>query len=339
MKLSMQEVAKEAGVSAATVSRIINGNGIVASDKREKVLQIITREAGKNRSVDQRKKRRARHIGLLFLSGSEFDFRTLGIKVLNIANHLPQGYDFHIYSPSFNAHQVESNFLRGELDGLFLIGHNAEDRFFTFLLNRIPHVWLNSHQLEGEKAVSLMGNEFAGKIAANYLIEHNCKRPAVLSFQTLHIGLLDRISGFEVNCFIHKRQARKIELDLAKEKSYSDPIPGEGADIETKIKKALDLIPPKEFPDGIFSPEEALTPYLYRVFQQKKIRKYPRVISCNYTPGYLRGLYPRPASIDLHPETQVKLAIDELINRIEGKNPRPDNVASFIQPELIPGED
>ena len=108
---------------------------------------------------------------------------------------------------------------------------------------------------------------------------------------------------------------------------------------EAKIKKALDLIPPKEFPDGIFSPEEALTPYLYRVFQQKKIRKYPRVISCNYTPGYLRGLYPRPASIDLHPETQVKLAIDELINRIEGKNPRPDNVASFIQPELIPGED
>ena len=68
------------------------------------------------------------------------------------------------------------------------------------------------------------------------------------------------------------------------------------------------------------------------------MKKYPVVISCNHTTGYLAGLYPRPASIDLHPETLVKLAIDELINRIEGGAPRPDNIATIVQPELIPGE-
>lgn len=63
-----------------------------------------------------------------------------------------------------------------------------------------------------------------------------------------------------------------------------------------------------------------LTPYLYRFFLRKKMKRYPAVISCNHTPGYLAGLYPRPASIDLHPETLVKLALDELVNRIEAKS-------------------
>ena len=104
------------------------------------------------------------------------------------------------------------------------------------------------------------------------------------------------------------------------------------------LRTASAAFPAREFPDGIFSPEEVLTPCLYRVFLRERRQSYPLVISCNPTPGWLAGLYPRPASIDLHPETLVKLAIDELLNRIEGKPPRPDNIAAVVQPELVPGE-
>ena len=337
MKLTMKEIAEQAGVSPATVSRVLNGNADVALEKREKVMQFVAAESEKKRWIRHRKKHKIHRIALLLLSGSRFDIRNVGSKIINIADQLPDNYEFQVCSPRVNAHRLESQFLHGELDGLLLSGHQVEDPFLAFLLEKIPHVWLNSFQLQGQQAVSLMGNEFAGKIAAGYLIGHHCRRPAVISYTSRNIGLSDRINGFIAACYLQKVPGSEIALKLAC--GNADELPGQGTILESALRTALDRIPAKDFPDGIFSPEEVLTPFLYRIFIQKKLTKYPRVISCNHTPGYLAGLYPRPASIDLHQETVVKLAIDELINRIEGGVPRPDNIAAVVQPQLIPGED
>ena len=337
MKLTMKEIAEQAGVSPATVSRVLNGNADVALEKREKIMQFVAAASEKKRWIRHRKKHKIHRIALLLLSGSRSDIRNVGSKIINIADQLPDNYEFQVCSPRVNAHRLESQFLHGELSGLLLSGHRVEDPFLAFLLDKIPHVWLNSFQLKGQPAVALMGNEFAGKIAAGYLIGHHCRRPAVISYINSNIGLADRINGFIAACYLQKVPGREIALKLPR--GIADEQPGQGAILESALRTALDRIGAKDFPDGIFSPEEVLTPFLYRVFMQKKLKKYPRVISCNYTPGYLAGLYPRPASIDLHPETVVKLAIDELINRIEGGVPRPDNIAAVVQPQLIPGED
>lgn len=338
MKLTMREIAAQADVSPATVSRVLNGNGEVSPDKRERVMQVLAAENQKKRWVNQRKKRRTKHIGLLLLSGSRLDIRAVGTKIINITEQLSNDYDFKIYPSPVNARLIEMQFLRGELDGLLISGHQIKDMFLAILLEKVPHVWMNSHYLNDKQVVSLMGNEFAGKIAANYLLQHHCQKPAVLVWESDNIGLKDRISGFIVNCFLQKKQAAEIPVKIPQLPGGADCILKNGALIEDCIRNAVNRIPENEFPDGIFSPEEIFTPYLYRMFAKERQKKLPLVISCNHTPGYLAGLYPRPASIDLHPETLVKLALDELINRIEGGSPRPDNIATVVQPELIPGE-
>ena len=338
MNVTMKEIAVQAGVSAATVSRVVNGNAPVDPEKREKVLRILADETASKHWVRHRARSRTRHIALLLLPESKFDFQAVGIKVLTVADLLPRGYELQVYSAKVNAHRIESRFLHGELDGLFLCGHHIEDPFLAFLLEKIPNVWLNSYQLDGQRAVSLMGNEFAGKIAADYLVGHGCRRPAVITITNQNIGLADRISGFKVNCFLHNRAALEIPLKLHGHSLDLEDQLRAGAILEPAVRQALDKFSRKEFPDGFFLPEELLTPRLYRYFMQNKMKKMPVVISCNHTPSYLAGLFPRPASIDLHPEMVVKLAIDELINRIEGKPPRPDNIATIVQPELIPGE-
>ena len=338
MNVTMKDIALRAGASPATVSRVINGNAPVDPEKREKILRVMADETAGRHWIRHRKRYRTRHIALLLLPESRFDIRTVGTKILSIADLLPERYDFQICSARVNAHRIEAQFLHGELDGLLLSGHQVKDYFLSFLLEKIPHVWLNSFQREGQQAVSLMGNEFAGKIASDYLLGHHCRRPAVISCKSHNSGLTDRIRGFKANCFLHDSSAPEIPLDLTEDPVHSDGLLRYSEHLESAISKAFEKIQPKEFPDGIFSPEEVLTPALYRVFMRKRMKKFPLVISCNYTPGYLAGLFPRPASIDLHPETLVKLAIDELINRIEGGAPRPDNIATIVQPELIPGE-
>mgnify|MGYP001138786618 CR=1 FL=1 len=41
-KVTMKDVAAAAGVSVAAVSRVMNGSGYVAPDKREAILQAIS---------------------------------------------------------------------------------------------------------------------------------------------------------------------------------------------------------------------------------------------------------------------------------------------------------
>ena len=62
------------------------------------------------------------------------------------------------------------------------------------------------------------------------------------------------------------------------------------------------------------------------------------VVSCNHTPEYLAGLYPRPASIDLGNRMLAELALDELLRRISGAPGRADHVAVIATPQLVPGE-
>jgi len=90
--------------------------------------------------------------------------------------------------------------------------------------------------------------------------------------------------------------------------------------------------------DGLFSPEERLTALFYRVLTRRGGGVTIPVVSCNHTPEYLAGLYPRPASIDLGNRMLAELALDELLRRISGAPGRADHVAVIATPQLVPGE-
>lgn len=337
MNLTMKDVAAKAGVSAATVSRVVNGNETVSPEKREKVMKILS--AGSGYGVMGKKKRGVvKYIGFLMLPGSGSDVRSVTRKILTVAECLPRKFALCIFPRDVPPLEIESQFLRGSLSGLLLSGHYIGEQRLLNTLDKIPHVWLNSYRILKNEPVVLMGNEYAGKLAANYLAELRCRRPAVLCLENANPGLSARIVGFQVNCFLRKLPFCEIPLTLPERTPDSESLLPGVAILEKAIENAFEKIAKNRFPDGIFSPEEELTPILYRWFLKKRLRKIPPVVSCNHVPEYLAGLYPRPASIDLHPETLARLAVDELMLRIDGGQARPDNVAVVIQPQLIPGE-
>jgi DNA-binding LacI/PurR family transcriptional regulator len=338
MRLTMKDVAAKAGVSAATVSRVVNGNENVSPEKREKVMKILSASLGCG-VIGKKKRAPVKYVGFLMLPGSGSDMRSISKKILTVAECLPRKFALIIFPRNITPTELESKFLRGTLSGLLLSGHYIGDqRLLLNALDKIPHVWLNSYQIFQNEPVVLMGNEYAGKLAANYLADLHCRRPAVLRLKNANPGLSARIAGFQANCFLKKLPFCEISLILPERKPDAESLLPNSADIEKSIENAFEKNAKNPFPDGFFSPEEELTPFLYRYFLKKRIKKIPPVISCNHIPEYLAGLYPRPASIDLHPETLARLAIDELMLRINGGQPRPDNVAVVIQPQLVPGE-
>lgn len=326
---TVKEIAERAGVSPATVSRVVNGTGSVAPDKRERVLSVLE-EWNEERPPRQAAGRKTKNICALLPTRPESDSNAVLRKLAALAGQMRPNWNLVLLPPGILPLELEARHLRGELAGLLLIGHTAESPELLQALRRIPHVWLNSHRGGGNSTV-LMGNEFAGRIAARYLMDAGCGEFTVLSVPSLNPGLPGRISGFRFELFAAEKSCETIELALPPGRNGLEECTDE------ELEQSLENVLPS-LKNGLFSPEERLTALLYRAFARRKAGPPPLLVSCNHTAEYLAGLYPRPATIDLGPRMLAELALKELLRRISGEAPRADHIAVIVTPQLVPGD-
>ena len=81
-RMTVYDIAKEAGVSASTVSRVLTGNGPVNEKKRELVLQILEKHEFRPSSVARSlKERRSRTIGFIVPDITNPFFSTMYLDV------------------------------------------------------------------------------------------------------------------------------------------------------------------------------------------------------------------------------------------------------------------
>lgn len=175
---TVKEIAERSGVSPATVSRVMNGSGSVTAGKRERVLAVL--EALGGTRPQRRGGSRSMNIGILLSDSPESDSHAILQKLAFLAGQMRQHWNLLLLPAGILPQELEARHLRGELAGLFLVGH-ADSPELIRALRRIPYVWLNSHHSCGTDPTVLMGNEFAGRIAARYLKDAGCSRFLLLS--------------------------------------------------------------------------------------------------------------------------------------------------------------
>ena len=261
MPYTVKEIGRVAGVSPATVSRVMNGSGNVTAEKREQVLAVIERLTGSRPAP--RSGSRVSSIGVILPKDPGCDPRTVLQKLSVLAARMPHRWNLLLLPPDTLPAELESRRLRGELAGILLFGHAADSPELAAVLTRLPHIWLNSHRCGDSDRTTLMGNEFAGRIAARYLLENRCRRCAVLSAPSDNPGFAGRISGFRFELFAEEAPCTTIELVLPQGEngfeSLSDP------ELELVLARAMPALKQGAF-DGIFSPEERMTALLCRHF-------------------------------------------------------------------------
>ena len=329
----MNQIAKLAGVSQATVSRVINGSAGVSDEKRKKVMQLIDEHDFSVRSKRKKARSVKRTIGLLLINSRFLNPSILMRKIESIEKSMGDDYSLMIFCGDINWIDIQSKYNRGEISGLLIAGFASDDRSLTELIRRIPHAWLNSHVSENGETETLAGNEQAGKIAARYLLEHNVKQPLLLTINGANPGIPLREQGFNFIMFTRSVKSRQIcvmeGLEEKFEYSYNRKV-------EAHAFKLFDSENIAQY-DGIFCVEDRLTAMLYRYMTIHKI-PIPKVISCCMEQHYLLGLYPRPATIDMGSEFTAKLAIEELQRKIEGK-PLSRDVIVVANARFVPGDD
>jgi len=181
IKPTIYDVAKHAGVSITTVSRMLNAPDKVNSKTRERVLAVIDKLGFVPKAEARaRAMQRTGRIGVIspFFTAPSFIQRLRGIaETLS-----PENYELVIYTVDSNDHlqgYLSSLPLTGNLDGLIIlslpIGENEVRRLINHsmptVLTEYPHPKLNCVEIDDVEG---------GHMAANYLLEKGHRRIAFL---------------------------------------------------------------------------------------------------------------------------------------------------------------
>ncbi len=175
--ISIREVAKKAGVSPATVSRVINGTANVDPDKRDKVLEVIA-------STGYQPNELAR---ALFKKTSKI----IGIIVPNIENpfwaELSKAVEEEAYRHGYRMLLCNSNddtdkeqmniqmLNQMKAEGIIITGHSSEQKDMLEK-SSVPVVTVD-RQLQVTGAIANIESDHyaGGRIAAQHLIDCGCK--------------------------------------------------------------------------------------------------------------------------------------------------------------------
>lgn len=121
MKMTVREIARRAGVSPATVSRVINGQEGMSAATRERVSAVL-KEWTPTPAAGRKKRDGRRSLGIL-MPAELHNHRTVVRKLNTICRTVGNRWNLMMLSPDITPQELESGYLRGDLAGLFIFGY------------------------------------------------------------------------------------------------------------------------------------------------------------------------------------------------------------------------
>lgn len=194
MGINISDVAKKAGVSIVTVSRVINDVKTVREANRQKVLQAM-------KDLDYQPNTAARTLatgktGVIGLTIGNLNDTFLEGVVKSVNTRL----DFHDYFLALSVVPIgaEESFLfqRDRVDGIILLNPMNEEKLIDKLRKqKIPFVLLDN-QKEHDTASIVVDNYNGGLDATNHLLELGHTKVAHLSGPAIYLSSRERKRGF-----------------------------------------------------------------------------------------------------------------------------------------------
>lgn len=198
--VTIYDVAREAGVSMATVSRVVNGNKNVKENTRKKVLEVIER-------LDYRPNAVARGL-------ASKKTTTVGVVIPNIANayyatlakgidDIAEMYKYNIILANSDENDdkeinVVNTLFSKQVDGIIFMGYHLTDKIRAeFSRSRTPIVLAGTVDLEHQLPSVNIDYGQAAKDVVNLLAKNNKKIAFVSGPLVDEINGKIRLSGYK----------------------------------------------------------------------------------------------------------------------------------------------
>jgi len=210
---TIKDVARQAGVSIATVSRVINGNDNVRQTTREAVLKAVESLNYTPSALAQGlQKKQTQTIGILFPDASSYYFA----EIIRGINHYVRHHGYQIVVSSSHDAEEEAETLNTllksrQVDGVILMMpsvHNVDS--LSIYLQDVPAVLLNT-EIEFPDSVTICPDNYYGAYQATmHLIEHGHTRLGILYGSPQNYDSQERYRGFtdalETSGITHRKE-------------------------------------------------------------------------------------------------------------------------------------
>jgi LacI family transcriptional regulator len=200
-RATIRDVARQAGVSVATVSRVLNGRPDVATQTREAVLRVV-REQG----FSTNRNARALSAGRTGLVGMMLPFVHLEYfgRFLSGASEALYEQDMRIVvCPTLHEHQREATLLerlmQGTTDGaLLLLTTESSDELQALRTQSYPFVVLDPRKPLDDGIPAVSAAHWAGaKAATDHLLSLGHRRIAAITGPHGWVATVDRLDGYQ----------------------------------------------------------------------------------------------------------------------------------------------
>jgi DNA-binding LacI/PurR family transcriptional regulator len=344
--MTILDVARVAGVSKSTVSRVINGHTTVAPTVTRQVKQAMdkigycpaTKRRGPKPAVIQQQGPATGSIGFMILGRTRklLELPSMAYLLAGFAE-TAQNMKLHpvvFEMPDFSL--IPDTIRNSRIDGMIIVGQDITPQKAD-MFHPIPVVWHGGLALDIPLTDHILVNNRAiGVQAANYLIKQKLHDLVYLNHNKQHLSFPARFSAFE------KTAGEADGISVRKYETKEKNIPGSQIwtteQIRSDYSELIDtMLADGGLPDGIFIPTDHQCAIAHTILKERGFTPGKDVItiSCNNDAQWLATMHPRPATIDLCTFDQGRLAAKRLLERIN--NPADDPIVTMITPKIIRG--
>jgi len=257
---TLKDVAKLAGVTVTTVSRVLNNRGYISGETRHKVMSAMkSLDYQPNELARSLIFQRTRIIGLIVPSVVHPFFGALANAIEFEATK--RGYKILLANSRHDA-EKETDYLdmlkRNKVDGIILASRTIDTK--PFLDVALPLLSYD-RELSPDIPVVSSDNREGGRIVAQHLISRGCKKLLYIGGSS-NVRQLSNLrgDGFAEACAAAGLPCTQVETEEASFNSQH---------YEAHIEKALDANPDV---DGIFASSDVIAAQLIRNLAARKLR-------------------------------------------------------------------
>ena len=334
MSITLRNVAKEAGISVSTASRVINNDKYTSEDVKKKVLEAIEKiNYRPNLIARGLKKSRTRTLGFIIPE----ILNPFAVSIINTMEHYSyeKGYSsvLCITENDLGKEKNYINTLKGkQIDGYIIIPHSSINDHYGEMFEGENVVSIDINMSIADEFCVKLNNFLGIKLAMDYLLSLGHRKIGIINMpielQTGH----ERFEAFKKIC-----NDKKINLNdqfIKFTEMEKNPIPGIKM-IESAKEKTLELMTQKEKPTAIISTGIYVSIGILRGFIKlgTLIPKDISFISFDELYEY-SDLFKTGITTIKQPAKEIgEFAIELLLKKIEGKNLEPGIFE--MEPQLI----
>ncbi|MFY9295768.1 MAG: LacI family DNA-binding transcriptional regulator [Caldicoprobacterales bacterium] len=322
MIITIHDVAKKAGVSIATVSRVINNNYPVKEETSEKIEKTIE-ELGyvPNEIARSLILKSTSTIGIVVPGITNLFFPTIVEEINRIL--IDKGFTMSLYITEGNPNMektVIDSIISRNMDGIIAIDpsiENLENNYFRNLCKKIPTIIINGNTNKYEGNFVSYDEEAGARDAFQYLLE--------LGHRKISFIRGDRSLSYDLKEKAYKKFIRENKLD------YENIITvGMGNSLEV-IEQTGEicekLLNTKDMGTAVFACNDLMAVGVINACNRAKVRVPQDISVIGFDNTLLSNItHPRITTVDLKMKKIGKTAATELVDMIKGKYTKVDKI-------------